>query len=44
MNLFRMGVLRTFQISQEFKSLTVLDNLMMVPENQLGENNSKFLD
>mgnify|MGYP001156701510 FL=1 len=36
--LFNMGVLRTFQISQEFQSLTVLDNLMMVPENQLGES------
>ena len=36
--LFGMGVLRTFQISQEFQSLTVLDNLMMVPENQLGES------
>ena len=36
--LFSMGVLRTFQISQEFQSLTVLDNLMMVPENQLGES------
>ena len=36
--LFSRGVLRTFQISQEFESLTVLDNLMMVPENQLGES------
>ena len=33
-----MGVLRTFQISQEFQSLTVLDNLMVVPDNQAGEN------
>ena len=36
--LFHMGVLRTFQISQEFQSLTVLDNLMVVPDNQVGEN------
>ncbi len=36
--LFAMGVLRTFQISQEFESLTVLDNLMMVPADQLGES------
>ena len=36
--LFHMGVLRTFQISQEFQSLTVLDNLMVVPDSQVGEN------
>ena len=36
--LFKKGVLRTFQIAHEFSSLTVLENLMMVPENQLGEN------
>ena len=35
--LFNMGVLRTFQIAHEFKSLTVLENLMMVPGNQRGE-------
>jgi len=35
--LFRMGVLRTFQIAHEFSSLTVLENLMMVPGNQRGE-------
>ena len=35
--LFSMGVLRTFQIAQEFASLTVLENLMMVPGNQRGE-------
>ena len=35
--LFSMGVLRTFQIAHEFSSLTVLENLMMVPGNQLGE-------
>ena len=35
--LFYKGVLRTFQIAHEFTSLTVLENLMMVPDNQLGE-------
>tara|TARA_B100000029_G_scaffold187191_1_gene184551 strand:- start:922 stop:1698 length:777 start_codon:yes stop_codon:yes gene_type:complete len=35
--LFKMGVLRTFQIAHEFTSLTVLENLMMVPGNQRGE-------
>ena len=46
--LFYKGILRTFQIAHEFTSLTVLENLMMVPGNQLGEkllytflNNSK---
>ena len=36
--LFNKGVLRTFQIAQEFTTLTVLENLMMVPANQYGEN------
>ena len=47
-NLFEKGLLRTFQIAQEFTTLTVLENLMMVPGNQTGEklaytlfNNSK---
>ncbi|MDB2349194.1 ABC transporter ATP-binding protein [Alphaproteobacteria bacterium] len=35
--LFSMGVLRTFQIAHEFASLTILENLMMVPGNQRGE-------
>ncbi len=35
--LFNMGALRTFQIAHEFTSLTVLENLMMVPGNQRGE-------
>ena len=46
--LFSKGVLRTFQIAHEFSTLTVLENLMMVPPNQFGEklsyallNNSK---
>ena len=35
--LFSKGVLRTFQIAHEFSTLTVLENLMMVPGKQLGE-------
>ena len=35
--LFSKGVLRTFQIAHEFSTLTVRDNLMMVPPHQLGE-------
>lgn len=36
--LFGRGLLRTFQIAHEFHSMTVLDNLMMVPPQQAGEN------
>ena len=36
--LFTKGLLRTFQIAHEFTNLTVLENLMMVPSNQSGEN------
>jgi len=36
--LFNKNVLRTFQIAHEFATLTVLENLMMVPPNQFGEN------
>ena len=36
--LFNLGILRTFQIAHEFSSLTVKDNLMMVPPNQTGES------
>jgi len=35
--LFHKGLLRTFQIAHEFSSLTVLENLMMVPGDQPGE-------
>ena len=35
--LFSKGILRTFQIAHEFSTLTVLENLMMVPGNQSGE-------
>ncbi len=35
--LFHKGVLRTFQIAHEFTTLTVTENLMMVPGGQSGE-------
>ena len=35
--LFHKGLLRTFQIAHEFSTLSVLDNLMVVPGNQPGE-------
>jgi len=35
--LFHQGLLRTFQLAHEFSSLTVRENLMMVPPNQSGE-------
>ena len=35
--LFHKGLLRTFQIAHEFSSMTVLENLMMVPGGQTGE-------
>ena len=35
--LFRKGLLRTFQIAHEFGSMTVRENLMMVPARQSGE-------
>jgi branched-chain amino acid transport system ATP-binding protein len=36
--LFAKGLLRTFQIAHEFGSMTVRENLMMVPGAQSGEN------
>lgn len=35
--LFGKGLLRTFQVAHEFGSLTVRENLMMVPNGQIGE-------
>ena len=35
--LFHKGLLRTFQIAHEFSSMTVRENLMMVPGHQRGE-------
>ena len=34
---FRRGICRTFQIPREFKDLTVLENLLVVPPDQVGE-------
>ncbi|UCE30438.1 MAG: ABC transporter ATP-binding protein [Burkholderiales bacterium] len=36
--LFQKGLLRTFQIAHEFATLTVRENLMMVPGPQAGES------
>ncbi len=35
--LFHKGLVRTFQIAHEFSTMTVLENLMMVPDRQHGE-------
>jgi branched-chain amino acid transport system ATP-binding protein len=35
--IFRRGICRTFQIPREFKDLTVLENLLVVPPDQVGE-------
>ena len=37
-DLFAKGLLRTFQIAHEFSTLTVRENLMMVPPRQTGES------
>ena len=34
---FRKGICRTFQIPRELKGMTVVENLMLVPPQQLGE-------
>ena len=39
--LFGRGMLRTFQIAHEFSNMTALENLMMVPGNQIGESSLK---
>ncbi len=36
--LFGRGVLRTFQIAHEFSNMTAIENLMVVPSGQVGEN------
>jgi len=36
--LFKAGMLRTFQIAHEFSNMTALENLMMVPGDQPGES------
>ncbi len=36
--LFKLGMLRTFQLAHEFSNMSALENLMMVPDDQLGES------
>jgi len=36
--LFHLGVVRTFQIPHEFSQMSVLENLVVVPPHQAGEN------
>ena len=40
--LFHKGLLRTFQIAHEFGTMTVRENLMMVPGGQSGERGYTF--
>ncbi len=41
--MFASGLLRTFQIPHEYSNMTSVENLMMVPDKQLGENLSNAL-
>ncbi len=41
--MFANGLLRTFQIPHEYSNMTAVENLMMVPERQLGEKLSNAL-
>ena len=36
--LYDLGLLRTFQLSHEYKKMTVLENLMVAGSHQVGEN------
>jgi branched-chain amino acid transport system ATP-binding protein len=36
--IFHQKLYRTFQITREFAQMTVLENLMLMPEDQIGEN------
>ena len=36
--IFRKGIVRTFQVSRELKNMTVFENLKLVPANQPGED------
>ena len=35
--IFQKGIFRSFQITREYKEMTVLENLLLIPENQIGE-------
>ena len=37
-SLFHKGIVRSFQIPHEFQQMSVLENLMIVPSHQSGEN------
>lgn len=37
-NIFKKGLVRTFQIPRELKKMTVLENLLVVPKDQIGEH------
>ncbi|OGN94060.1 MAG: ABC transporter ATP-binding protein [Chloroflexi bacterium RBG_13_50_10] len=37
-DIFRRGIVRTFQIPRELKRMTVIENLMLVPGRQIGEH------
>jgi branched-chain amino acid transport system ATP-binding protein len=36
--IFKKGLVRTFQIPRELKKMTVLENLLVVPKDQIGEH------
>ncbi|MBW1667810.1 MAG: ABC transporter ATP-binding protein [Deltaproteobacteria bacterium] len=36
-HIFKKKIYRTFQITREFAQMTVLENLMLIPEHQVGE-------
>jgi ABC-type branched-subunit amino acid transport system ATPase component len=35
--IFRRGLFRTFQITREYKEMSVLENLLLIPRGQIGE-------
>ncbi len=43
--IYHRGIMRTFQITRELQKMTVLENLMLIPEDQKGEKlRNIFLD
>ena len=45
-NIFRKRLFRTFQIAREYREMSVLENLLLIPEHQIGEQlwNAWFSD
>ena len=41
--IFSKGIVRTFQTPRELKNMTVIESLMLVPKNQIGENPLRIL-